>query len=1075
MGQYEAIQYIHRGEEIVIRSGQAADFIFDANTIEKRMKLYFRGETSLSYMWMGEPNMQRQYMQIEDAFDTEHACKCQYCLDFSQDSPVPWPKRIVKKSIWPPALAQFALYSYTDSWKVGIHVKAKELRIHENGYLRILIDRWDKVPGCVPAYTGRFPDNREVIQIPEGTYDWTRVEKKLRIPTEETACVMYTFEGMGYEGELYVEAPFLISSNGDNILPEFGSSVQTQSFFDWLGENLCKKEWPRFLISLNGRDIYDGELYARAHRYPEFAVDIPDELVREKNNRLSICLTTNCHDPLPFKLLDVAVVYTPGKRFSVVGNPEFLFEGEVLAVLVRTEEENVMVSLMGEGIQPINELFLAEKGLHVLRFEVDRSNYGKFNFTLSGCGEIYENTITYLPARMQDGVVTGSGDMIYIKNDDMAETEDYLSWYVANQVGKLITVRPAYLWGGSRYVNAKVWEMFQKTVNAMDMKYAHIVDGRDLPGNSANPYGYMLEGKGFFGRQLHERDGQLLYWPCPTSEYNPTIQEFFDLGQRKYLEHPENTEPLLDPSLMRMEDGRYCLLRDHDLPRDMEIAGKHVVEEMRAIRRDFLRHSGPSAAFKYFYQAGFEWTSAELMYGSFETTSSFLRGASKAYGVNYFGAHHAVQWSSCPHDTPERYRRYRLALYLSYMHGISEINTEEGFWHLEAYYAWFDRFSEACLSHLKQQKDFQRYVTLHTRLGKFYTPIAFVHGRYDGWAGFGDNEKVWGMPQMQAGDAEKGWELLKAVYPLNKPGKSLYMRGCPVEPVGYYSGTPFGCADVIPAETHNYEGYKLMTFAGYHKAEKEDVEALLKYVQSGGTLITGWAYLSETTDRDDVDAYLHSYVHFSGVVNKPEFVEDFFRGRKIHVATTVPRDVEVIEKTDSGCPLVYEQKIGKGRMLFVNAREYAGNEALLELWTQLIQSRLQYITNQENSWIYCGNDVEFTVYDQEDGSRVFYVLAVDWYNDPESIRTATLRVGDFKYTLNIKFGEMRKVVVSGDMAVWADNEDIELNSANGSGVEIKGVTDANLFIASNGKVKIEPVMERTFYDEGKLSYTYQPT
>ncbi|MBO5347559.1 MAG: hypothetical protein J6A45_05445, partial [Lachnospiraceae bacterium] len=138
------------------------------------------------------------------------------------------------------------------------------------------------------------------------------------------------------------------------------------------------------------------------------------------------------------------------------------------------------------------------------------------------------------------------------------------------------------------------------------------------------------------------------------------------------------------------------------------------------------------------------------------------------------------------------------------------------------------------------------------------------------------------------------------------------------------------------------------------------------------------------------------------------------------------------------------------------------------------QSRLQHIANQENSWIYCGNDVEFTVYDQEDGSRIFYVLAVDWYNNPESIRTATLRVGDFKYTLSIKFGEMRKVVVSGDMAVWADNEDIELNSANGSSVEIKGVTDANLFIASNGKVKIEPVMERTFYDEGKLSYTYQP-
>ena len=29
MNQYETIQYVHRGEEIVIRSGQSADFSFD--------------------------------------------------------------------------------------------------------------------------------------------------------------------------------------------------------------------------------------------------------------------------------------------------------------------------------------------------------------------------------------------------------------------------------------------------------------------------------------------------------------------------------------------------------------------------------------------------------------------------------------------------------------------------------------------------------------------------------------------------------------------------------------------------------------------------------------------------------------------------------------------------------------------------------------------------------------------------------------------------------------------------------------------------------------------------------------
>lgn len=1063
MNKYETIQYIHSGQEMVIRPGGTAEFCFDTDETRNRLQLYFRGEPVLSYMWMTESGMSKQYMHIEDAFDTEHAWKSQYCLNFSQKKAMPYAKRVVKKCVWPPDLIYMGLHSYTDTWSVGISAKAEGLRVNENGYVRILIDRWDKSEGLAPEHAGRFPDSREVIDIPEGTYDWTVLEKLLTIPADTTACVLYTFEGMDYEGNLYVEAPFLISSNGYNILPEFGSSVQGQGRFDWLGENMSKKEWPEFYISLNDRIIYDGELFARCHRYPEFDVEIPADIIREKDNRLVIKLTTKCHDPLPFKLLDVAIVSTPGKRFSVVGNRELLFEGEVFPVLVRTGEENVEVTLESDWLQPIDSMTFPEKGLHVLRFEVLCGEYGKRNFRLCSGSELYDCTVIYLPGRKQDDVVTGSGDMIYVKNDDLLETENYLSWYIANQVGRLITVRPAYRWGGARFVEPKVWEKFCKIINAMGMKYAFIIEGRDLPGISANPSEQMLEGDGFLGRQLHERDGQLLYYYYPPTEYSPAIQEFFDLGQRKYRENPEYTEPLFDPALICIKNGKYSILRDCNLPMDMEVVGKRVIEEMKAIRRNFPRHSGPSAAFKYFYQAGFTFTSAELMYGSFETTSSFLRGASKAYGIKKFGAHHAVQWASSPHDVPEKYRRLRLALYLSYMHGISDINTEEGFWHIEEYYAWFDRFSEACRSHLKQQQDFNRYVNLHARTGQFYTPVAYVHGRYDGWIGFGVFNTVFGMPQMKYGEAEKGWELLKAVYPLNKPGVALTLHGCPVEPVGYYSGTPLGCADVIPAEKDSYAGYKLITFAGYHKAESEDAVGLTKYLQDGGRLITGWAYLSQTTDRHAVDTYRHSYIRFPGTVEMPEFIEDTFRGLTVYVASAIPQDAKVLETTDSGNVLVYEKQVEKGRMIFVNAREYAGNDALLELWTWLIQSELRSVADEEPSWMYCGNDVEFTVYDQEDGSRVFYVLAVDWYNDPEVIRSAILRVGEHKYPIHLKFGEMRKIVVNENVAVWADTEGVEITKLNCAGIDIIGVSDAHISIAMNGSVRTNEVMEPCSY------------
>ena len=36
---------------------------------------------------------------------------------------------------------------------------------------------------------------------------------------------------------------------------------------------------------------------------------------------------------------------------------------------------------------------------------------------------------------------------------DSHDVCDYLKWYVANDIGKMITIRPVYHWGGQRMVN----------------------------------------------------------------------------------------------------------------------------------------------------------------------------------------------------------------------------------------------------------------------------------------------------------------------------------------------------------------------------------------------------------------------------------------------------------------------------------------------------------------------------------------------------------------------------------------------------------------------------------------------
>ncbi len=166
--------------------------------------------------------------------------------------------------------------------------------------------------------------------------------------------------------------------------------------------------------------------------------------------------------------------------------------------------------------------------------------------------------------------------------------------------------------------------------------------------------------------------------------------------------------------------------RDYTVPRDMEAMADFVVNGLAACRDGSTRHTGPATIFKYFYQAGYSWTGAELMYSTTEVTNSVLRGAAKVYGGKK-GAHLATQWSTTPHDTVEHAKRYRLALYTAYMEDLDDINTEEGLWRMEEYFAYHTRHSKACLSHLTQHQDFYRYLSTHTRSGHFYSPVAFLH------------------------------------------------------------------------------------------------------------------------------------------------------------------------------------------------------------------------------------------------------------------------------------------------------------------------------------------------------------
>lgn len=1041
----EKFTAIYAGEDIHLKPGQSHTFQFDGSNLENADRLFLTGETALFYQWKDEPDYPILYRYIDDALNSKEANKHQYCLDFTANN-FNYPKVAYRKLMWPPVLSYLDLEDYTDKWTMGISAKAKDLCLSEGGYLHFVFEVRYKKDNVNPMSTYEDPDEVFTIDIPEGSYDWKHLAQSIVFDAHRVACVSCILEGMNYSGTVYFEAPSFISENGYNILTDFAPFAGEKSQFNWLGQNLSRKEWPEFEITLNGKVIHCGELFERCHRYSENEVPFSKGSVVPGENTLTIKLISEYRDPLAYNLHEVGLV-SHSDSF-VVACPEIISAGQPFAVILRTSQDNAVVSYNLDGKS--GSITVEKAGLNALKFTV--SNPGQnIVLTLSCGGREEKCSISRCVLHAKDGVYTGTSDLIYINQNDTS-FEDFLSWYFANNVGNQLTIRHSYRWNGTRALNDPLWYKTSKLLNDAGMSYAHMVDGRELPGCNANPSMESLEGEGFQGRQSHERDGALSYWGVRDMTGNYNEEMYLDMIARMHRKYPNNMGKDGKKEDQFYVNGRHIAYRDPSVPDDMEAAATFGVNQLARTRGNAIRHTGPSTLFKYFYQAGYKWTGAELMYGPTELVSSALRGAADVYG-GPVGAHLAVQWSTSPHDTEERYRRYRLALYICYMQGIHEINTEEGLWHLEEYYHYHHRFSDACVNHTKQQQDFYRYVASHSRTGKFYTPIGFIYGRYDGWRVFGRGS-TWGKPSFGFSDAEKGWDILKYFYPRSILN-ALYIHECKNKPQGYYTGTPKGNVDVVPIEGEDFSQYRLLVAPGYNKAMAEDMDKFQNYVRGGGKLIIGWPQLSVTTNRADVVSYKHWYIEHpfvSAIAGKAAFVKDTFGGKPITVSG---HDIDhpVLLRTDSGRPLVYQIPMGSGCVYFVNAKEYVGSDAVYDLYTKLLDKTVPDCLAGEEAYGKGNVDVQFTVFDQGNGQKHIYFIATDWYNNPSVLRHGDLILDGTSYSVDIPFGQMIKAVSGGGKAVWPVEERNEVISNDGTNVRVQGVGKADFMVAANGKTE----------------------
>lgn len=1055
---HEQYTPLYTGEDIHLKPGQSHTLTFHGAGLENADRLFMTGETALFYQWKDEPDYPMLYRHIDDSLNTREAWRAQYALDFSANF-FRHPKVAHHRVMFPPVLSYLRLVDFTDRWTMGISAKAENLRVAEGGYLRFVFEVRYQHDGIDPDSTVEGPDEVFIIDIPEGSYGWQKLEQPITFDASRVANVCCTVEGENYGGKVFLEAPTFLSENGFNILTDFAPYAGEKSQFNWLGQNLSRKEWPEFEITLNGKVIHCGELFERCHRYAENEIPIERGGILPGENTLTVKLISDYRDALAYNIGEIGIVSHDDS--FVVAAPEIIRAGEPFAVLVKTDAEGRTVEFEAVfgAIRPVSDMTVEKAGLAALQFVCDTPG-ADLSFKLKCAGAEELCAISRCVLHTPDGVSTGTADVIYINQNDIS-FDDFISWYFANNVGNLFTIRQSYRWNGTRTLNDPLWWRVSRLLNDAGMLYAHMLDGRELPGMDLNPTAESLEGPGFLGRQTHENDGAFVYsggmidvtGNMNAAMYGDMAQRMTRSGKMDGPNASYDRYRKLSPGATFFRNGRKYVNGDPDVPADMEAASNAVVSLFRINGSKLPRHTGPSVFFKYFYQAGLRWTGAELMYGPHELIIAAMRGAAACYGNGPVGSHLAVQWSSSPHDTEERFRRYRLALFVCYMQGVDEINTEEGLWHLEEYYQHYHRFSPACIGHTRQQQDLYRYLLSHSRTGSFYTPIAFLHGRFDGWCCFGRGN-VWGRRDMPFGDPEKGWDILKYFYPRSVLD-ALYIHGCKNEPQGYYSGTPNGSVDIIPIENEDYSKYRLLVAPGFNKAMPEDMDKLMRYVRGGGKLIIGWPQLSITTDRADVVSGKHWYLDHPfvrAITGRSNFIADTWNGKPVHVSIH-DCAYPVLLRTDSGRPLVYEIEQESGTVYFVNTQEYVGNDAVYDIYTRVLDAVVPACLEAEVAYARGNEDVQFTVFDQGNGQKHIYLLATDWYRDPAALRMGELVLDGTAYPVEVPFGQLVKAVSCGGKAVWPCEDCNEVLSFDGRCAVVQGVGKTDFRVAANGAVR----------------------
>ncbi len=1046
---------LHAGESIRVKAATPE------NAKDMAWRLRLIGEVDVDRQLRTEGGFPPFYRLIDDALDPQTTHHRSFSLKLHSNGEL-YPRR-----------AYFRVFWHTIAQEQGnflkVWVKKQKVELLPGGHVGVEVAVYQKRPDRNRGDITGPPDHVYFLDAIEGVDDWHQRQLPVRL-SGDVACVLFTVVAENFRGELWLEDPQFIGPDGVNDLPPFAPSRSYAPYRNWLGENLSQKEWPRFRLTLNGAEFFHGELFQPEFSWPASEVDIPAGLLRAGENDFAIQLVSDYHQALAYVLHGLEWLQIPNGSLEVVACPKLVDAGKEFPVLIKTREAVLRARVIVEpapgqqrdAITALqSDLIFPTAGLHSVKFRAERAGPGgtiKFRFAE---GE-RQATVERVVDRPDDGVLIGCGDSFYVASEP-APMRRFHAWYQHNGLGNSIIYRPIFHFGGTQVRDPQAWKEAVEFCEAEGLKYSLILGGAEMPGTDGNPTDEMLAGPMFLGSQVHEHDGLYNYWGSGTRSAE---EELYQAVYERYPAHGKCGR-IGDP---RLWGGRATepVAFDPHRARNMREGAEYFVENLH--RGLFLgtRHSGPATLFKYFFQAGYKWLAAETLYGPHEIVLGALRGASLAYGQPRYGAHVAAEWSTSPHDDPAAFRRYFLALATPYIHGTEHIYIEDGLWHMERGHSADDRFSAACQGHLKVHQEFYRFTRAHSRRGRMRVPVAFLQGQHDGWNCWAHN-KVWGQagPEWDFAEPEKSWDLLKVFFPRSVLAP-IYRDPCPHEPVGFFTGTPYGPADLVPVEAsqETFAKYSTLIFLGWNTADADQADRLQKYVEAGGHLVLALPHISTEVRRNQLPQPLagtqirqllgleiRGLKPSSGIWVAQNAVEGNLapdvRDRKVQLGDVVlgsaaPRIVDA-----AGTPVMVENSIGKGKVTFVNVAAYPGDAALEDLYQGLLREAGERSVAEETPrvWARGSDDTSFAVYDWDQApgqpaTSTIYFLNINWWSDPPQPSRAHLLWGNADLPLSLTRGAIHVVTVAGDWGIWTNDNDTDVAGlqpdAHGVKVDLQG-------------------------------------